>query len=191
MCMKMHLARSLGWPKTRHMAPHLSILTVSCRLGLNALMLSALMLFVSACSRSATVRLAAGDELNTNEFGESTPVIVKFFELRRDGRFRNAAVDALWADPSAVLADDMVRQPDELVVFPGDAEKSFAIARLDPTTAFLGILALYRKTASGQQRSLVIPVEELGDHRLQLAGYGIALAQPPAQPPAEDQPVAE
>lgn len=134
-------------------------------------------LAATGCARSAPIKVRGAAELNRNAMGESTPVIVRFFELRRDGRFRNAAFDALWADPSEVLGDDLVRGPDETEVFPGEATKVVDLGTLSAETQVIGVMGLYRKAAAGEQRTLVLPIDEVDQHVVELAGYGVRLVE--------------
>ncbi len=160
---------------------------VLARCGLAVLLL----LVAGGCAKSTTIRYQAAGELNRNEFDESTPVVLQIFELRRPGQFRQAAFDALWAKPAVTLAEDLVRAPDEVVVFPVDGVKEYTIKPRDAETEFIGIIGLFRKTRPGQQRSLLLAVDDVEDYKVYLSGYGLQLVRPSAEPPVTDDSAAD
>src|SRR3954463_10442884 len=82
------------------------------------LLLAGLAIALSGCGvLTAHVRGLA--PLNPNDYGESTPVDVRFYQLRRAERFRAASVEQLWTAADAALTTDRVCDPVVATVFPG------------------------------------------------------------------------
>ena len=138
-----------------------------------------LVLALSGCG-SLTAHVRGIAPLNPNEYGESTPVDVRFYQLRRADRFRAASVEQLWTASDAALATD--RATDALVttVVPGaagDEPAAIDLGRRCSDTRFVGVLALFRHPDARDARALLVPVDELDDAVLDFSGSSIAVAK--------------
>ena len=82
--------------------------------------LAALAAALSACGGPGYLRVRGVAPLNVNDSNESTPVDVRVYQLRDDGRFLRARVEELWTRDQEVLAEDLITQK-KVAVFPGRA----------------------------------------------------------------------
>ncbi len=139
------------------------------------LLAAACALFVAGCG-NATTRIRGVTPLNLNDANESTPVAVRIFPLRADSKFRGAAFETLWIDPAAVLGDDLLGKPQQVMVFPGqpnDAPQQVTVA--DSSSAnFIGVMGLYRKS-DGLPRTVVLPIQDADRRVIIMTGFGIKL----------------
>jgi type VI secretion system VasD/TssJ family lipoprotein len=142
------------------------------------LLLAGFLLLSAGCGDSrATLQLHGQSPLNANDQGESTPVDVRFYQLKNDAKFRSATVDSLWTDDKKILGDDLLGEPATATVFPGnaaDAPVPFTV-NLDAQAHFLGVLALYHKADADDHRMLLIPIDDAGKETLLFTGYAVAL----------------
>ena len=75
-------------------------------LALRCILLVALAVALAACgTRSGSLAVRGLAPLHVNDAGESTPVQVRVFQLKKADRFQAASVEALWRDHRAVLGD--------------------------------------------------------------------------------------
>ena len=74
---------------------------------------------LSGCG-ALTARVRGVVPLNPNEYGESTPVDLRFYQLRRAERFRAASVDQLWLAPEPTLATDRIDEAESCEHGAGD-----------------------------------------------------------------------
>jgi type VI secretion system protein VasD len=91
---------------------------------------------------SAVTVVAVGTAgMNLSPEGAERPVTIMVMRLRGLGAFNAADLFALQADPSAVLAGDLIGV-DQLAVAPGSrAEKTITF---EPEAAYIGVVALLR-----------------------------------------------
>ncbi|MBA3683668.1 MAG: type VI secretion system lipoprotein TssJ [Planctomycetes bacterium] len=116
--------------------------------------------------------------LNVNDNNESAPVNLRFYQLANDDQFLRATFESLWLDDAKALGGDLVAKPVVTTVFPGsagDAPVKVPLGKLKAKTAFIGVMALYRKADARQPRILVIPAERIDRRIILLSGYGLAL----------------
>ncbi|MBA3709447.1 MAG: type VI secretion system lipoprotein TssJ [Planctomycetes bacterium] len=131
--------------------------------------------------------------LNVNDHEESTPVDVRFYQLRRDARFRTASFDQLWLSDSDALGPDKLGERVVATVPPGtgkDRAVEIDLGKRDGDTAFIGVMALYRRAAGADVRTLVIPVADASSRVLTFTGSTIELRSDdrPAERSDNDQP---
>lgn len=150
-----------------------------------------------ACSpRQLEVQVQGLQPMHLNDYGESTSVNVRFYQLKHDGKFRDGVFDEIWTKPKVALEGDLVGDPREITVFPHEptlkldpAKHNIGAQGLD--TQFVGVLAMYRQDG-GQtdQRRLVIPIDELSSVCLYCYEYVISIEKPDElypEPPAKDR----
>jgi type VI secretion system VasD/TssJ family lipoprotein len=145
-------------------------------------LLGSLAIALSGCG-PLTAHVRGIAPLNPNEHGESTPVDVRFYQLRRSERFRAASVEQLWTAADAALTTDRVCDPVVASVLPGASEaepSDVDLGRRRSGTEFVGVLALFRRGDARDARALVVPVDDLAGAVLDFSGCSVALAPAPA-----------
>jgi type VI secretion system VasD/TssJ family lipoprotein len=134
---------------------------------------------LAGCS-SATLQVRGVAPLNLNEAAESTPVDVRFYQLRDDAALKRAPFEKLWTEDEKVLGQDRLAPPKVISVLPGNATDQparIALGELAAGTRFIGIMALYAKTDARDSRIVVLPVGEAEKPVIEFSGYGIALVR--------------
>jgi len=141
-------------------------------------LLAGFLLFAAGCGDSrVTLELQGLAPLNSNDQGESTPVDVRFYQLKSDAKFRSATVDSLWTDDAKTLGDDLIGTPVSTTVFAAAATDDpvpYALP-VDGQAKFIGVLALFHKADADDHRSLVIPVDDANKQLLLFTGFAVAL----------------
>ena len=128
------------------------------------------------CGRSGSVALRGVKPLHVNEAGESTPVTVRIYLLKRSERFAAATVEQIWTDAEGVLGDELAADPTVVAVLPAEAAAAATVVdlgKLPHGVSAVGFLGLFRKPGVQDQRKLVVPVEDLGDTVVECAGYAL------------------
>lgn len=114
---------------------------MNCRLY--PLLLIMAVCLLAGCSKPR-IELAVASQPNVNpdNSGRPSPVIVKMFELRNDLAFKQSDFHSLFNQPMQALGSDLIAA-DELVFIPGEAR----VVRYLPTeqTRFIGIMAGFRQ----------------------------------------------
>lgn len=103
-------------------------------------------------ARKVTLRLHAGDILNTSSDGRSLSVVARIYKLRDHVVFDQLSYDAL-QDASAASNTGLAREVvevKELVLTPG--QKYEAIETLPPEAAYVAVAALFRAPAPQRWR---------------------------------------
>ena len=89
----------------------------------------------------ARIQIEGQKKLNPTASGESTPVVVKLFALRRGAKFRNADFFGLYDNPEKTLGSDIVSS-EQVTIRPKETVSRTWV--LDPGTNYLGALAAFR-----------------------------------------------
>jgi type VI secretion system VasD/TssJ family lipoprotein len=158
------------------------VLTTRLASQLLRLALLALTVAATGCG-SLTARVRGIAPLNPNDYGESTPVDVRFYQLRRVERFRAASVEQLWTAPEATLANDRLGEPAIVTVFPGEAGAEpveVGLGQRESGAEFVGVLALFRRGDARDARALALRAGDLDGAILDFAGSSVSLAWPGA-----------
>lgn len=154
----------------------------------SALGLFAFVVCLTSCA-PPSVRAHAVAPLNVNLVNESTPVDVRFFELSDDQPFITTPFETLWLEAPKVLGNTLQGPVLTRTLFPGtvsDPPITLVLEDFAQQTRFLGILALFR-SSDGTPRQLVIPVEQLNHHILELRGSTVWVGECPLPPPQKTQ----
>jgi type VI secretion system VasD/TssJ family lipoprotein len=128
---------------------------------------------------TASARVRGIAPLNLNDNNESTPVKVRFYQLASADKFQAATFESLWVNDKDPLGKDRLADPVVVTVLPGsagDQPQEVALGDLAAGTRFIGVMALYRKTAPDESRILVVPVDDIGSKVIELNGYGVVIA---------------
>lgn len=150
-----------------------------CNCAVLGVVLAATALVLTGCGGPDRVGLQVQglEPLNVNEQHESTPVDVRFYQLRSDARFRAATVEQLWTDDKKVLDSDLVTDPTTATIYPAAPGVSPVMVTLDvaDATKFIGVLALFHKADAEDHRMLVVPLDEAKHEILTLTGFAVSI----------------
>ena len=120
---------------------------------LGALWLGGCAYFMSDLTK-VDMRIVAGGDVNPDDNGRPSPVVVRVVELKSPAVFESAEFFALYQDEAQTLGADLVAV-EEFEFKPGDVQDlKFA---LKPESNFVGILAAYRQLDKANWR-LVLPL---------------------------------
>jgi len=148
---------------------------------IRALVVIACLAFLAVgCSRSAAVKVRGVAPLHVNDAGESTPVKLRIYQLKRGDKFAAATVDEVWTNAAGALGDELVGDPTEVSVLPGNTgDKPIVVdlGKLPQGVSAIGVLGLFRKPDAQDQRKAVVPVEEVGGTVVELTGYSVRLVE--------------
>ena len=101
------------------------------------------------------MRMITGGDVNPDDSGRPSPVVVRLIELKSASTFQSADFFALYNDEKQTLGPDWVSS-EEFEFKPGDVQDMrFA---LHPESGFVGVLAAYRQLDKVNWR-LVLPIK--------------------------------
>lgn len=101
------------------------------------------------------MRIVAGGDVNLDDNGRPSPVVVRLLELKAPTTFQSADFFALYQDEKQTLGGDWVAR-EEFEFKPGDVQDlRFA---LQPDSSFVAVLAAYRQLDKVNWR-LVLPIK--------------------------------
>lgn len=122
------------------------------------------------------LRLVAKGDLNLDDNGRPSPLVVRIIELRSAQTFESVDFFALYLSEKETLGSDWVAS-EELELKPGDI-KDLKIA-LHPDSQQVAVLAAYRQMDQVNWRMVVpLNIKEKNQQTLLLGAKGIALARP-------------
>lgn len=142
-------------------------------------------LALTGCSKPRiTLEVASQPNVNPDNSGRPSPVIVKMYEMRGDLAFRQGDFQTLFLEPMKALGADLVAA-DELTFVPGEA-RTVVYAPM-PETRFVGVLAGFRQMERATWRA-VVPVdpEKKNFVRLELNDTAVIGIDPDADWSAEE-----
>jgi type VI secretion system VasD/TssJ family lipoprotein len=157
--------------------------------ALRTLMAAMLLPIVSGCG-PLTVQVRSLVPLNANEFGESTAVAVRFYQLRRPDRFRSASAARLWNADAETLGGERIGDPVVVTILPGTVstgEVTVDLGHRHGDTTCIGVFALFAGDDDRSSRILVLDADELSQTTVLLSGSSVS-AVPRRQP--DDAPLA-
>lgn len=120
------------------------------------------------------MRIVAGGDVNLDDNGRPSPVVVRLLELKAPNTFQSADFFALYQDEKQTLGSDWVAR-EEFEFKPGDVQElRFA---LQPDSSFVAILAGYRHLDKVNWR-MVLPIKlkEKNQLTVLLNSRGVELA---------------
>ena len=89
----------------------------------------------------ANIKIQGMDNLNPTAEGESTPVVLHLYALKRASKFRNAGFFPLYDAPAKTLGADLVSS-EQITVRPGESLKRTWV--VDSGIKYIGALAAFR-----------------------------------------------
>jgi type VI secretion system protein VasD len=123
---------------------------------LPALCLAVVLLCLAGCGKPRLdLNMASQPNVNPDNSGRPSPVLVKTYELRNDLVFNQSDFQSLFERPVPTLGADLVAA-DELVLIPGEARK--VTYTPSANTRFLGVVAGFRQMERAQWR-MIKPVD--------------------------------
>lgn len=105
------------------------------------------------CILPIRVELTSGDRLNPNDAGEPLPTEIRLLQLRSLAKLQEAEFEALIADPTVALGDELVVSQD-FTLYPGTPNP--VAIELDAEARFLVGVALVRRPSGTMWRSVVV-----------------------------------
>ena len=130
-----------------------------CRIALLIAYVSTL----SACGSKpvkpteAHAQLIVSGDVNPDNSGRASPVVVRLFQLRNDGEFATADFFALYDKEKETLGASFISR-EEYVLAPGET-RTLELA-VNPDARFIGALAAYRDIRAAQWRAITRPPEK-------------------------------
>lgn len=101
------------------------------------------------------LRLVAGGDLNPDDSGRPSPLVIRLIELKSVAGFENAEFFSLYSHEGETLGADLISS-EEIELKPGDVQDiKFA---LKPESKYIAILAAYRQLDKSSWR-MVLPVQ--------------------------------
>jgi len=139
-----------------------------------------LMLTLSGCQflmsdlTKVDLRLVAGGDLNPDDSGRPSPLVVRLLELKSVAGFENAEFFSLYHHEQGTLGADLISS-EEIELKPGDVQDvKFA---LKPESQYIAIMAAYRQLDKVSWR-MVLPLQlkSKNDLTVLFGSQGIAMA---------------
>lgn len=120
-----------------------------------------LMIMLSGCQflmsdlTKIDLRLVAGGDLNPDDSGRPSPLVIRLLELKNVAGFENAEFFSLYSHEGETLGADLISS-EEIELKPGDVQDiKFA---LKPDSKYIAVLAAYRQLDKSAWR-MVLPVQ--------------------------------
>ena len=120
------------------------------------------------------LRLVAGGDLNPDDSGRPSPLVIRLLGLKNVAGFENAEFFSLYNHEGETLGADLISS-EEIELKPGDVQDvKFA---LKPDTRYVAILAAYRQLDESSWR-MVLPVQlkSKNDMTVLFGRQGVAMA---------------
>jgi type VI secretion system protein VasD len=135
--------------------------------------LSAIVLTSACGGPSLTMNMAGLPNVNPDQNGRPSPVLVKMYELQNDLLFKNAELLPLFQDPINTLGAELVSF-DEFTLVPGEAKTLVYLPSLK--TTHVGVVAGFRQQDQGPWKVIkAIDPEEKSIMALELSGARLLL----------------
>lgn len=131
---------------------------------------------------SVVLRFRPAPDMNPNDRGEPTPVDVRVYQLNDRVAFTEAAFEELWTSAAQRLGTAALGEPKVFTFEPQGAEAAPVAheLKLDPTTQFLGVMALFsaERKEGLEERKVCVSVDEAAMKILTLSGHTVRLEEP-------------
>jgi type VI secretion system protein VasD len=137
---------------------------------LSSLLLLALIMSIG-CSKEpprVAIVLNAGADVNPDQSGQALSVVVRIYQLKDKGRMESADYNSIWRSDTQTLSEDLLERQ-ERIIQPGTQE--MLEIRVNPSAAYLGIVALFR-SPTGDTWRRIVPVGQSETQRITLALRG-------------------
>ena len=130
--------------------------------------------WVMSDNTKVDLRLIAKSDLNLDDEGRPSPLVVRIVELKASQSFESTGFFALYGDEKDTLGSDLVAS-EEIELKPGDI-KDLKIA-LQPGSRLIGIYAAYRRLDEANWR-MILPfsLNQNNQRTILLGAKGLAVA---------------
>lgn len=105
----------------------------------------------------AHAQFVVSGDVNPDNAGRASPIVVRLFQLRNDGEFATADFFSLYDKEKETLGASFISR-EEYVLTPGET-RTLELA-VNPDARFIGALAAYRDIRSAQWRAVTRPPEK-------------------------------
>ena len=102
----------------------------------------------------ASMVISASADVNPDDSGRPSPVVVRVYQLKTDGAFTKSEFIDLFENDEKVLGSEMISR-DEYVL--GPSERRAIDIAVAPEARFVGAVAAYRDIRNAQWRAVVPP----------------------------------
>lgn len=97
------------------------------------------------------IRLQAGSQINPDDSGRPSPLLVRIYELRNEALFVDADFFGLYNNDKATLQGDMLIM-DQFILRPGESRALYR--KSNPQANAIGVLAAYRDLPNATWRAI-------------------------------------
>ena len=125
------------------------------QIGFRFLLLLLFLSLLAGCSRELKriyleSRIEAVEDLNPNKEGESSPVVMRIYQLKTIGAFQSADFFALMDDEARAIGEDLIAR-EELELRPG---QSIEMRRnFGPAVRYIGVVVAFRDLEKARWRA--------------------------------------
>ncbi|PSW21405.1 type VI secretion system lipoprotein TssJ [Photobacterium sanctipauli] len=125
-----------------------------------------------------SVNLAASEDINTFDDGQSRPVIIRLYQLVDTGNFQKSDFITLYESDKSVLADSLVDSTTVAPVIPGE-QRTFQL-EIQQQAKFIAVLAEFADYESAAPKAYTAIVEEPEDYPLiiRITSNKVEISQP-------------
>jgi type VI secretion system protein VasD len=115
-----------------------------------------LVLVLTGCGKPQHIRILGqidtASDVNPNDRGRPSPVVVRVYQLRTPGVFQTAEFFSLYDDEVSTLGRDLIAR-EEMVLEPN--ENLLYRREMDLETRYVGVIAAFRDLEDARWRSVV------------------------------------
>ncbi|WP_428460201.1 type VI secretion system lipoprotein TssJ, partial [Photobacterium makurazakiensis] len=125
-----------------------------------------------------SVQLAASEDINVFEDGQSRPVIIRLYQLADTGNFQKSDFITLYESDKTVLSDSLIDSTIVEPVIPGE-ERTFQL-EVQQQTKFIAVLAEFANYESATPKAYTAIVEKPEDYPLiiRITSNKVEVSQP-------------
>ena len=129
--------------------------------------LALIALLFTGCAQKAALTFMSTNDLNNG----GNPVVVRVYQLKSAGNFQRATLDEFWQDDRAILGSDMVGDPVEVLLHPGET-RNIKSMQIDTDASHIGVAADFYSPEGDNWREIY----QISDQKGLFKGFEIALA---------------
>lgn len=130
-------------------------------------MLALSALLFAGCAPKAALTFMSTNNLNNG----GNPVVVRVYQLKSAGNFQRATLDEFWQDDQAALGSDIVGDPVEVLLHPGETRNIKSI-QIESDATYIGVAADFYSPEGDNWREIY----QISDQKGLFKGFEIALA---------------